>query len=62
MNKEITWFTDRIGAEVLRNNRVITINNDKEANYHYKLQTHFKYQDPVKVHSVPESTCLACEG
>lgn len=63
MNKSITWFLDRVGQTVLRDKKKITINNEKEARYHYSLQSHFTYNEPVTVHISSEPQyCESYQG
>ena len=37
---ELSWFTDRIGTQVLRNNKPVMIKDEKYAEYYHSLQEH----------------------
>lgn len=60
---EEKWFTDRIGAEVLRNGKAVKIESYKHAKYYYSLQPHFTFEDKVqpRIHISTEA-CLSCES
>jgi len=44
----LDWFISRIHQDVLRNKRIITIRNEKEAHYYHSLQPHFTYEERPK--------------
>lgn len=58
-----TWFTRRVGADVLRSGTLIRIENEKQAKYYYSLQPYFTFEDVKRpVIHISDQACVACEA
>lgn len=68
MEKELTWFIDRIMGTVqcaLPNKEVKTIEivSEKDAKHYYDMQARgYVFTPKLTVHKVPQPPCESCEG
>lgn len=63
MLRDLSWFEDRVGFTILRNNTEIEISSFEMAKKLFEVQDDtYNFTDKVRVHRAPVEECLACSS
>ena len=60
--KDLNWFVQSIGSQVMRNGVWVNVPDYKTAQYFHSLQPHFSFTKTEPIIHLSDSTCTACEG